>query len=129
MGQARQREGVERDDARDAVGALLDEGPRLRRPGVVDEDADAGIFAQAGFDPGKVLGQGEIGLQHLDGHAVSLGQAAGQPVKARPVAGYQHQVMATTGKTLGVGSADTGRSTSDENSGKGSHGVALSMGG
>ena len=60
---------------------------------------------------------------------MSLGQAAGQPVEARPVAGYQHQVMATTGKTLGVGSADTGRSTSDENSGKGSHGVALWMGG
>ena len=69
-GQAYQRGGVQRDQARDAVGALLDECAGLRGAGVVDEDADAGVITQARFDRRQVAELSQVCLQHLNGNPV-----------------------------------------------------------
>lgn len=105
-GEPDERGCVERDESSNIVGRLLDEAARLSCPGIVDEDPDPGVFAQARFDSGKVVGLCEIRLEDIDCDAVLLAQVSRQCLQARLVAGDQYEVVAATCEALGVGGAN-----------------------
>ncbi|MNP82865.1 hypothetical protein D3C76_1816380 [compost metagenome] len=63
---------------RDAVGGLFDEAAGLGGACVVDQDADAVVIAQAGFNFVQVADLGQVGLEHVDGHGVFVAQFSRQ---------------------------------------------------
>ncbi|MNN54466.1 hypothetical protein D3C81_1692830 [compost metagenome] len=113
----------------DAVGRLVGEAAGLGHARVVDQDADAGIVAQAGFHVGQIGALGEVGRQDVYRDPSVLAQAGGQGFQARRVARDQHQVVAAAGEAFGVDGADAAGGAGDEDGGKQAHGVSLGMGG
>ncbi|MNN62171.1 hypothetical protein D3C81_1774530 [compost metagenome] len=107
------------------VGALLDEMAGQRRAGVIDEDADTGIVAQAVFNSGQIAGLGQVRRDHIDGDVMLAAQARSQCIQARLIAGDQHQIVAALRKAFGVDRADAGGGASDQNSRASAHGLSL----
>ncbi len=103
------------------LGTLVNDATGLRHACVIDQDADTGVLSQTSFQRSEVGGLCQVGLKHLHGHAVFLAQLCSQCFQARVVARHQHQVMATAGEALGIGSTDAGGGASDQNSGERSH--------
>lgn len=108
---------------RDAVGALLDKAARLRGAGVIDEDANAGVIAQACFHARQIAKLGQVRLKNIDGNVVFAAQPVCQCLQTPMVASDQDQIVPTLGETLGVNRADVGGSASDQNGGESGHGV------
>ncbi|MNG09155.1 hypothetical protein D3C84_925600 [compost metagenome] len=107
---------------RDAVGALIDEVTGQRCAGVIDENADTGVVAQAAFNGGQIAELGKVCLNHIDGDVVFAAQARCKCVQASLIAGDQYQIVAALREARGVYSANAGGGASDQNSRASAHG-------
>ncbi len=90
-------------------------------PGVVDQQVDrAPAIGDPGLHRGQLLAVGEVGGQHLDGHAVPVPQLARLVLQPVTVAGDQDEVVAGGGELVGEGAADAGGGAGDQR-GRGDH--------
>ena len=72
------------------------------------------VVLEARAHPAGRLAVGQVGDQHLDGHAVTHPQPGGELVEPGPVAGHEHEVGALPGEAFGEGAADAGGGAGDE---------------
>ena len=86
-----------------------------RNAGIVDEDADTAVIAQARFDPRQIGAIGEIGGYDIYFDSRLAAQTRCELLHPRLVARDQNKVMPAPGETVGVGRSDSGRRAGDEN--------------
>ncbi|CAI8784070.1 hypothetical protein EMIT0373P_11618 [Pseudomonas chlororaphis] len=122
-GEPHQRRGVEGNQLRNAVGALVDEVTGQRGAGVIDEDADTGVVAQTAFNGCQITELGQVRRNDIDGDVVFAAQAGCKCVQACLVSGNQYEIVAALREAFGVDGANAGGGASDENSRAGTHGV------
>ncbi|MNP04579.1 hypothetical protein D3C76_964980 [compost metagenome] len=96
-----------------------------RGAGVIDEDADTGVVAQAAFNGCQIAELGQVRRNHLDGDAVCVAQSGCKCVQTCLVSGDQYQIVAALREALGVDGANAGGGAGDENSGTSAHGLSL----
>ena len=106
---------VEADQAVHNIEIAVGEAAGRRDAGIVDEDADAVVVAQAVFDPRQVGAVREIGAHNVDLDPGLGAQARSEFLQPRLIAGDQNKIMPAPGKTVGVGRSDSGRCAGDEN--------------
>ena len=105
---------------------MLGEAAGLGDASVVDQDADAGIVAQSGFNGSQVAALGEVGRKNVDGNAGVVALALGQCVQPPLVARDQYQIVAAASKTFGLNGTDAAGGAGDEDS-RQAHDVSLEM--
>ncbi|MCY1248477.1 hypothetical protein D9M72_619140 [compost metagenome] len=93
---------------------MLKEAARDRCAGIVDQNTNALILAQALLDLGQILLVRQVGGHNVDIHAGFAPQPLGKLCHAHRIACDQNEIVTAARKSLRIDGADTGGSTGYE---------------